>query len=76
MKNKRLKSDWSLSLEAMKDKNLKRMDAIMATCDEKEFVKNFHKLLNYFVAKPKRIMYNDKNIKGKAVRVVFKGKNG
>jgi len=42
--------------------------------DLKEFVKNYHKLLNYFVPKPKRIEYNDENFKGEVVRVVYKGR--
>ncbi|MCZ6595479.1 MAG: hypothetical protein O6943_11285 [Bacteroidetes bacterium] len=47
MRNSRPKSQWGLLKEAMEGKHSKRFNAILHTCDDIEFAKNFIKLLEF-----------------------------
>ena len=45
--NNRPKSQWGLLKEAMEGKHSKRFNAILHTCDDIEFAKNYIKLLEF-----------------------------
>ena len=47
----KIKSQWGLLKEAIEGKHSKRLNAILHTCDDIEFAKNFIKLLEF--VKPK-----------------------
>ena len=47
----KIKSQWGLLKEAIKGKHSKRFNAMLHTCDDIEFAKNYIKLLEF--VKPK-----------------------
>jgi len=51
MRSNRPKSQWGLLKEAMEGKHSKRFNAILHTCDDIEFAKNYIKILEF--VKPK-----------------------
>lgn len=48
------KSQWGLLKEAIEGKHAKRINAILHTCDDKEFCINYFKLLEYVRPKMQR----------------------
>ena len=68
--NNRPKSQWGLLKEAMEGKHSKRFNAILHTCDDIEFAKNYVKLLEYVQPRLARKEYAEEKERDNVIKIV------